>query len=88
MEHQQQFLMALISETFSKDEYIVREGEQGDRFYVITHGELVITKKRDDSESEESIITHLYEVGLGLKNCNSTNRIQLEVGPRLGFTVD
>ena len=60
MEHQQQFLMALTAETYAKDAYIVKEGEQGDRFYVITHGELVITKTQDGGEN---IITRLYEVG-------------------------
>ena len=59
LEHQQQFLMAMVSETHHRDSYIVKEGEQGDRFYVVTHGELVITTMQLDVET---VITHIYEV--------------------------
>ncbi len=57
-EHQQQFLTALVAQTFTKDQYIVREGEQGDRFYIVTQGEVVITKSTNGTEN---VITHLYE---------------------------
>jgi CRP-like cAMP-binding protein len=58
-EHRQEFIDALSPETFARDAYIVREGEPGDRFYIITQGEVVVTKGSGDAEIT---ITHLYEV--------------------------
>jgi CRP-like cAMP-binding protein len=37
----------------------VREGEIGDRFFIISQGELIVTK---GVGAGESVITHLYEV--------------------------
>ena len=52
-------MSALKAHTFTKNEYIVKEGEQGDRFYIVTQGEVVITKLIN---GVETVITHLYEV--------------------------
>jgi hypothetical protein len=56
--HQRQFLHALQSLCFVQGDYVVREGEDGDRFYIITSGEVVVTKSKNGVEEN---ITHLYE---------------------------
>lgn len=63
-------LNRLQSAVFSDGEFIVRQGEDGDRFYIITRGEAVITeniewkKKKDNVESSSPVmreLTRLYE---------------------------
>lgn len=56
---QQQFLRALRSDWYSEGDYIVHEGEIGDRFFIITQGEVVVTRKL--ASGTEEAITHLYE---------------------------
>ncbi|TMW60056.1 hypothetical protein Poli38472_000098 [Pythium oligandrum] len=49
---------------FNDGEYIVRQGEEGTRFYMITRGEAVVLEKDtrpDAKENEERELTHLYE---------------------------
>ncbi len=58
-EHRREFVGSLSTEEFPRGAYIVREGEPGNRFYVITRGEALVTKLRG---SVEEVITHLYEV--------------------------
>ena len=36
---------ALIDEKFTKDQYIIREGDSGDKFYIISEGTAIATKK-------------------------------------------
>jgi CRP-like cAMP-binding protein len=36
---------ALKEEKFKKDELIIREGEAGDKFYIISEGTTIATKK-------------------------------------------
>lgn len=36
---------ALVTENFNKDEFIIREGERGDKFYIIMQGTAIATKK-------------------------------------------
>lgn len=61
LDHQLRFLRALRSESFAENEYVVQEGDLGDRFFIIVQGEVVVTKRSADGHEE--VITHLYEVG-------------------------
>jgi cAMP-dependent protein kinase regulator len=36
---------ALVQETFKKDEVIIKEGERGDKFYLIMEGTAIAVKK-------------------------------------------
>jgi serine/threonine protein kinase/serine/threonine protein phosphatase PrpC len=70
---QRRFLEALRPATFSPGAYIVRQGEVGDMFYIISEGEVVVTRTLDASNKDaaaagllpldagELVITHLYE---------------------------
>ncbi|KAL0585339.1 hypothetical protein ABG067_004871 [Albugo candida] len=55
-------LSRLQPANFSDREFIVRQGEEGTRFYMITKGEAIVTE-RDLSvaDSEEKELTRLYE---------------------------
>lgn len=46
------------SKTYKKGEYIIREGEKGDTFYVIESGKAQVLRKND--QGEEKIIAVLY----------------------------
>ena len=72
-EQQRGFLLQLRREVFTApDAYIVREGTMGDKFYIVTEGDVVITKnvdrrpprhkssKADVKGQYEEILTHLY----------------------------
>lgn len=52
-------LTRLKHATFRNNEYIVRQGEEGDRFYIITHGEAVITET-DPMTKVQKELTRLY----------------------------
>lgn len=41
---------AVMEEKFSKDEYIIREGEEGKKFYLIETGSAIATKSFDGKE--------------------------------------
>lgn len=69
---QQKFLAALRPATFRAGEYIVRQGDPGDMLYVITEGEVVVTRNVEPdapapaaavltNDGKEMVITHLYE---------------------------
>jgi len=73
---QQRFLEALVPERLSEGEYVVRQGEDGDKFYIITEGEVMVTKtltaeeaaklpesklRRLDDGGAEMRITYLYD---------------------------
>jgi len=58
---QKRFLAALTTATYYSGDYIVRQGDNGDAFYIITSGEVAVTKNGEGEGCEESIITHLYE---------------------------
>ena len=72
-EQQTGFLKQLRREVFTApDAYIVREGTMGDKFYIVTEGDVVITRnverrpprhkssKADVKGQFEEILTHLY----------------------------
>ena len=48
---QLRFLRALQPEQFAPGDYIVRQGGVGDKFYIITEGEVIVTKAVDASEA-------------------------------------
>lgn len=41
---------ALVQETFKKDEVIIKEGERGDKFYLIMDGTAIATKQINNQE--------------------------------------
>lgn len=49
---------ALKSETRKKDDFIVRQGEQGNRFYIVESGTLAAFKKADGSEEEAKVMEY------------------------------
>ncbi|KAF0685155.1 Aste57867_22926 [Aphanomyces stellatus] len=54
---QEQVLKALKPITFKEGEAIVKQGDRGERFFMIAKGEAVVTKLID---GKERMITHLY----------------------------
>ena len=40
----------LITENYVKDDYIIKEGQEGNKFYLIMEGEAVATKNIDGEE--------------------------------------
>jgi serine/threonine protein kinase/serine/threonine protein phosphatase PrpC/CRP-like cAMP-binding protein len=76
LEQQKRFLLALVPEHFEEGAYIVKQGDVGDKFYIITEGEVAITKslpdeeirqlppskiRRTNSGQDQMQITHLYD---------------------------
>lgn len=76
IKQQNDFLAALTNCSYKRGEYIVREGDAGDAFYMITSGEVSVTHRFDANSIAESaadagvlkrdadgdvVITHLYE---------------------------
>jgi len=57
-EHQQQLFAELEEESFHDGDFIVRQGEVGDKFYVIVEGEAVVSKTEDSGETRD--LTHIY----------------------------
>lgn len=75
-DQQRRFLAALKRKEFQLGDYVVRQGDPGDEFYIITEGEVAVTKtlpidpatgKASTSTGGlpivdgEMVITHLYE---------------------------
>ena len=56
--NQIKFFEALEPISYKAEEYIVRQGEVGDRFYVLTRGHVRLTKTLPTGEEE--VLTHLY----------------------------
>ncbi|CAH0473533.1 unnamed protein product [Peronospora belbahrii] len=56
-------LKCLRPANFSDGEYIVHQGDEGTRFYMITRGEAIVTEKATgpDKKSYEKELTRLYE---------------------------
>ncbi|KAA0167526.1 hypothetical protein FNF31_00964 [Cafeteria roenbergensis] len=50
---QQRFLEALVAERFSEGEYIVAQGDVGDKFYIITEGEVMVTRTLAEADAEK-----------------------------------
>ena len=49
----------LESKRLLKGEYIIREGEEGDYFYIIEEGIVACVKNNDDPNNPESLIREL-----------------------------
>ncbi|KAH9256619.1 hypothetical protein BASA81_005123 [Batrachochytrium salamandrivorans] len=58
-EHQVQLFSVLEEESFGDGDSIVQQGEVGDKFYTIVHGEAVVSKRNKDT-GEEKDLTHIY----------------------------
>jgi len=48
----------LRSSSFKKGDYVIREGEIGDVFYIIEHGEAVATKTLEPGKPPETVKTY------------------------------
>lgn len=60
---QEKLLQALKPANFQDGEYIVKQGEGGNQFYMIVRGEALVTKQIKNPQTDELIeinITHLY----------------------------
>lgn len=53
-ENRREFVEALQRQTFQPGSYVVHQGEKGDSFYIITKGEVVVSKTLESQEDEES----------------------------------
>lgn len=58
-EHQMQLFAELEEEQFQDGDLIVRQGELGDKFYVIIEGEAVVSKTLETGETID--LTHIYQ---------------------------
>lgn len=54
---------ALRQETFNKDDFIINEGEMGDKFYFIINGSAVALKKAGEEVKEEYQEVFQYNSG-------------------------
>jgi len=59
LEHQQTLLNIMETKTYNDGEDIVRQGDEGDSFYVIKEGEATVLKT--NLEGVEKDLTHLYK---------------------------
>ena len=59
LEHQRTLLNIMETKTYTDQQDIVSQGEDGDSFYVIKDGEAAVLKS--DLEGKEKEITHLYK---------------------------
>mmetsp|Transcript_1326 Transcript_1326/g.1689 ORF Transcript_1326/g.1689 Transcript_1326/m.1689 type:complete len:583 (+) Transcript_1326:87-1835(+) len=50
---------ALTEQSFSSGEYIIRQGEKGDTFYIIQDGEVNVTQKKSPTSEEEDVLATL-----------------------------
>lgn len=46
----------LLKEFYPANSYIIREGDQGDKFYIIQGGHVKITKNKSNNKEEELMI--------------------------------
>jgi hypothetical protein len=73
LSQQHKFLAALKPASFHGGDYIVRQGDPGDMLYIITDGEVVVTRNVAPdapppaamsaltADGKELVVTHLYE---------------------------
>ena len=59
-EHQERIINALESAEYKQGEYIVKQGDMGDKFFIIEDGEVVITRAHKPGEQAQ-VVTHLYQ---------------------------
>ena len=52
---------AVKEEKFKKDDYIIKQGQSGDKFYFISSGTAIATKNNPDSKEETKVMD--YESG-------------------------
>lgn len=57
--HQKQLFAELEEENYNDGDIIVRQGDVGDKFYVIIEGEAVVSKTLDNGEQVD--LTHIYQ---------------------------
>lgn len=57
---QEEVLRALQPGVYQDKEAIVKQGERGDCFYMIVKGEAVVTKRGNEDNGEEIMLTYLY----------------------------
>lgn len=58
---QQERIISLLQEAeYEPGEYVCKQGEMGDKFFIITEGEVVITRELNPGE-EPVVVTHLYQ---------------------------
>ena len=49
---------ALKEEKYKKGDYIIREGELGDKFYLISEGEAIATKQLQEGSEPQQVMTY------------------------------
>jgi CRP-like cAMP-binding protein len=49
---------AIKEEKFHKDEFIIREGEAGDKFYIISEGTTIATKKLSSASESQKVMDY------------------------------
>lgn len=54
----EQLCDTLKEEEFSAGSYLVKQGEQGDRFYIIAEGKLIAEKKEDSSAQVKKVFEY------------------------------
>lgn len=52
------FTDCMATDEFKKDEFIIKQGELGDKFYFIEEGTCVATKKGGDNEEEKTVFEY------------------------------
>lgn len=58
--HQQDFLDNLEESTYADGEFIVRQGDMGDRFFIVVSGTVKVTENGKDG-AEDRVLTRLYK---------------------------
>lgn len=66
---------------FGPGEYIIREGEKGERFYIINDGEVVVTKKNGDAEIEITRLSNQEYFGERALIKNDPRKATIKVSP-------
>ena len=49
---------AVWEESFNESEYIIKQGEKGDRFFFVLEGEAIVTKKLEHGKAPVELITY------------------------------
>lgn len=69
-DNRREFVHALERQSFRPGDYIVHQGDKGDSFYIITEGEVVVSKTLESAEDEASFSA----VGLVIDGFDSSGR--------------